>query len=246
MWSFPFGTAPRLRTLTAILGLACAALPVAPALAGQRCVDLRLVLAIDGSGSIDTGEYAMQLDGYARALQDPQVTAAIRAVGTVEIGAIIWGDDRDGVLVLPLRRADQPAGLADLIHDLSAAPRRTGGNTGIGRAVVSAVQMVQKGRCADRLVINVSGDGRESAPPRDGVRVALAQARTVAEAAGVTINGLSILNEDAALDVYYQYELITGPGAFVISVQDFDSFAEALITKLDREIRPPALAWAGP
>jgi hypothetical protein len=74
----------------------------------------------------------------------------------------------------------------------------------------------------------------------------LARARQRAAEAGVTINGLSILNEDAALDLYYDAALVTGPGAFVVAVNDFDGFAEAVIQKLEREIRPPLLALAGP
>src|SRR5687768_11086256 len=40
-------------------------------------VDLELVLAADGSGSIDDGEMRLQRDGYARALTDPELVSAL-------------------------------------------------------------------------------------------------------------------------------------------------------------------------
>lgn len=127
--------------------------------AGPACADLRLVLAIDASGSIDTGEYVLQLQGYARALADPRIAGAIRAAGVVEIGAIIWGDDRDAVLSYPPRRADPAGSLAGLIRDLAHAPRRTGGTTGLGRAVAEAAALLQQGGCAERMVIKSLATG---------------------------------------------------------------------------------------
>ena len=40
-------------------------------------VDLELVLAVDSSGSIDGHEFALQRQGYARALKHPDVLTAI-------------------------------------------------------------------------------------------------------------------------------------------------------------------------
>jgi hypothetical protein len=53
---------------------------------------------------------------------------------------------------------------------------------------------------------------------------------------GVTINGLAILNEDATLDNWYRNHVIVGPNSFVIAVDDFDDFANAMARKLIREI----------
>jgi hypothetical protein len=55
---------------------------------------------------------------------------------------------------------------------------------------------------------------------------------------GVTVNALAITNAEADLDIYYETNLITGPGAFVMRATDFDAFGAAIVQKLEREIRP--------
>ncbi|MFX8681022.1 DUF1194 domain-containing protein, partial [Acinetobacter baumannii] len=61
-------------------------------------------------------------------------------------------------------------------------------------------------------------------------------ARDEAVAAGITINGLPILNQEPDIDRYYQDEVIGGPGAFMIPARDFDAFGEAIRQKLILEI----------
>ena len=54
--------------------------------------DLLLVLAADVSRSIDEGEFDLQRKGYAAALSDPRVLAAIRggATGTIAVCFVEW------------------------------------------------------------------------------------------------------------------------------------------------------------
>ena len=90
-----------------------------------------------------------------------------------------------------------------------------------------------------RRVIDISGDGvnNRGRPP--------VFARDQAVAAGITINGLPILNDrpnpwgGAApidLDRYYEENVIGGPGAFYIAARDFDDLSAAILSKLIREI----------
>ena len=72
-----------------------------------------------------------------------------------------------------------------------------------------------------------------------GLPPAVARDRIVA--AGISINGLAILTEEPWLAAYYRGNVIGGPGAFVLAVQDFRSFADAMLRKLVQEI-----AGAGP
>jgi hypothetical protein len=53
----------------------------------------------------------------------------------------------------------------------------------------------------------------------------------------VTINGLAILSDDPELADYYRRNVVSGSEAFVMSVENFDDFAEAMRMKLIREIR---------
>ena len=91
-----------------------------------------------------------------------------------------------------------------------------------------------------RRVIDVSGDGVNNNGRPAG------QARDEALAAGVTINGLVIMNDrptqgffqqmQPKLDEFYRENVIGGQGAFVIAVEDFESFAYAIVNKLVKEI----------
>lgn len=121
-------------------------------------------------------------------------------------------------------------------------PRPLPGNTGIGLAVTAAIDLLYApGTCAYRRLINLSGDGPESMGPRSRTPVSTAEARRRAEELGITINALAIRNEVPDLDQWYRTWLITGPGAFVMEVEGFDSFAEAVVEKLVREIGSPLL-----
>ena len=67
---------------------------------------------------------------------------------------------------------------------------------------------------------------------------------TAAARAGITINGLAILNESPTLDLYYADHVIGGPDAFIITAHDYEDFARAIRLKLLKEIRGAPLAEA--
>ena len=89
---------------------------------------------------------------------------------------------------------------------------------------------------AARLALDVSGDGRhnQGRPP--------APVRDLGVAAGVTINGLAVLNEEADLLEHYRDEVIGGVGSFVMPCADYAAFADAVRAKLLREIPDSPLA----
>ncbi len=66
--------------------------------------------------------------------------------------------------------------------------------------------------------------------------------RDLAVAAGITINGLAILNEVPDLDRYYRDHVIGGPGAFMMTATDYSDFGTAIRRKLVREIRGAPVA----
>ena len=62
-------------------------------------------------------------------------------------------------------------------------------------------------------------------------------ARAMAEARGVTVNGLAIVNEDdLSLETWYRDNVIAGPGSFVMTATDYSRFPEAIRRKLLKEI----------
>lgn len=203
------------------------------------CADVALVLAIDASGSVKEDEFALQLQGYAQAFRSPRVQAALSDAGIVDIGAVFFSDTEIGLQVLPMMRLSSASDADELAVRIEEMPRPLPGNTGIGVGVMAAINLLEApGACAHRRLINLSGDGPESMAPRTRTAVSTAVARQRAEDLDITINALAIRSDVPDLDHWYRERLITGPGAFVMEVDGFASFAEAIVEKLVREISP--------
>lgn len=211
-------------------------------------VDLQLVLAVDVSRSIDEREYELQQRGYAEAFAHPAVLDAIRSGrhGAIAVTLVEWaGADHQQVQV-PWLLIRDAASAHDFLERVMATRRAFWGWTSISAAIDFAVQLFAL--CphpAERRVIDVSGDG-----PNNGGRD-VHRARDDALALGVVINGLVIMNDgpprgrtEMPLDEIFRGQVIGGPGAFLIAVEDFESFAHALRNKLIREIAGMPLAVA--
>ena len=207
--------------------------------AGRR-VDLELVLAVDASSSISAAEFELQIQGLAKAFRDPRVLQAIRASGDLglAVSLVQWSDNRKQFLAVDWTLVTDPEGALAFADDVSDTPRfLIGGGTAIGGALKFAIRLLAgnefQGR---RRVIDISGDGRanQGAHP--------ANLRDDAVALGITINGLAILNEDLAVDDYYRANVIGGTGAFVMTANDYESYALAILTKLIREIAGAPIA----
>jgi hypothetical protein len=215
----------------ALLALAVLAAASGPLRAEE--VDVALVLAVDVSGSIDTERFNVQRDGYAAAFSNPQVLQAIStgAHGAIAVTFVEWsgpGHEEQTVGWTVLRDAGSSA---DFGSAIKAAGRAYSDWTSISAALDFSVGLLRRsGHTADRLVIDVSGDG----PNNSGRPVE--PARDDAVAAGITINGLPITETQPNLDEYYRSSVVGGDGAFVIVVEDFDSFAKGVLSKLVREI----------
>lgn len=227
--------------LRALLPMTFAFATLGPLTAQAQCADLALVLAVDSSGSIDSADYALQRQGYALAFADPTVQAALHSAGVVDVALVLWGDGEMTPQVFPWQRISAPGDAAAVAATLLYAPRKVTGNTGIGRGVSVALDLLEA-HCAYRQVINVSGDGQESRTARPRNHIPLAEVRNRATEMGVTINALAITDTVPDLAQWYADHLTTGPGAFVLEVADFGAFGAAIIHKLGREIAPPQLA----
>ncbi|CAN5313539.1 DUF1194 domain-containing protein [soil metagenome] len=204
---------------------------------GAEIADLELALAVDASGSVDNDEYRLQLAGIAAGFRDKAVKEAIGSgpLKRIAVSVIIWAEpqvpkDTTGwVIVSSAAEADAFAATVE------AMDRHMNGATGIGEGVSWSLRSMEENAItATRGVVDVSGDGRET-PPREFV-VMMPQARSMARVRGVTINGLAIANEDPSVGKWYEDNVITGPGAFVMQVAKYEDFAEAMRRKLIREI----------
>jgi hypothetical protein len=205
----------------------------------EGAVDLELVLAVDSSGSVDFAEFELQMRGFAQAFRDPEVLEAIAGAtpNGIAVTMIHWSGRRQHLAVVDWIKVTEGRSAAALATAIEARARVLIGETAIADALAFAAERLASGPFdGARRIIDVSGDGPTNAGgDPDPIRDA-------AVAAGVTVNGLAILNENPTLDLYYANHVIGGPEAFVIAAADFRDFARAIRLKLLREIRGAPLA----
>jgi len=228
------------RLLALLLVLLCPVL----ARAGEA-VDLVLVLVSDVSRSIDDSEFRMQKEGYAAAFNDPRVLAAIKGgpIGAIAVAYIEFAGSYEVRTVLDWRGIRDAASAKAMTDALAAAPRSFWGRTSISAGIDRAMQMVAENPFeSQRRVIDVAGDGTNNSGRE------VTAARDDAVAAGVTVNGLAIINENpvsytfahvqppGGLPNWYKENVTGGPGNFVVEVRTFEVFGEAMARKLINEI----------
>jgi hypothetical protein len=210
-------------------------------------VDLELILAVDCSGSVDEVEAQLQREGYIAALTSERVLNAIRSGENRRIGVayIEWAGETYQRTIVDWTIIEDAASAKAVADKIAASPYRAIRWTSISAAIDYSVALFQKSPFeGTRRVVDVSGDGKNN----NGGDVVSARDRAVA--AGITINGLPILNSreggwgsgmrgfpsDPDLDVYYQNFVIGGPGAFMVPAESFDTFSQAIQSKLIREV----------
>lgn len=216
--------------------------------AESEVVNLELVLAVDASSSVNAGEFDLQMKGLEKAFRDPGVQQAVQGLGPngIAVTLVLWADARHQSAVVGWRRLTDAASMEAFADAIAGSERLAqAGGTAIGGVISYALRTINSnGYQSARQVVDVSGDGRANQGENPG------EARDRAVALGLVINGLAILNEDQALFHYYQRYVIGGNGAFLVTAQNYDAFADAIRDKLIREIGAspivslPALQWA--
>ena len=227
-----------MRFLLTLQILLCAAIGSASA---QEKVDLELVLAADGSGSIDDEELALQRQGYAAAVNDPTLLSLMTGglYGKTAILYVEWGA-RDSVHTIVdwivIAGKDDAERFA---AELAAAPRKAWGYNAISAAIDYGVAAMETNEYQGlRRIIDVSGDG----PNINSRPVTLARDEAVAK--GVTINALVVKSRGGGyrgpggmpLEEHYKQHVIGGPGSFVRIADQGGSFAEAVRNKMLLEV----------
>lgn len=243
--------------LAALLGLALTISAIAapslslvsdqadPRLAGP--VDLELVLLADATGSIDDAEIMFQREGYAKAITDRGVLDAIRFTGRgrIAITYVEWADASAQDVVVPWTIIEGPADAEAFAQALLLPPRRAWGRNAIGAALLAGKRLIEENAIdGTRLVIDFSADSANNwnGPPISSARQAVVDA-------GITINGLAVLCRSCSgrpisydLETAFETQIVGGPGAFVITADSAETFADAVRRKLILEIA----GWAAP
>ena len=211
-------------------------------------VDVELVLAVDISYSVDEEEARRQREGYVAALASEDVIRSIQGgpLGRIAVTYVEWADagfQRAAAEWTVISSEDEALEFAARV---AAAPFERGHYTAIGSAIADGVERIENNPyTAPRLIIDISGDG----PQNQGVPLETARAR--ADAAGVVINGLPVITErtgrwvrpvELNLDEYFEENVTTGPGAFVLPARTEQEFRDAILRKLVIEIAGAAPA----
>jgi hypothetical protein len=237
-----------IESLAGLIALALAQSPVWVAHAGEA-VDVELALAVDISLSMSRSELDVQRRGYALALTDGRVLAAIKqgVHGKIAVTYFEWAGWSTQNVVVPWTEIASRADAERVAAQLSLDPPQSAKRTSIAGALSFGAALFAESRFrGTRRVIDISGDG----PNNDGLPVESIRDEVLRQ--GIIINGLPLMTNTEVsayeihdLDQYYADCVIGGPGAFMIPVSNWSEFPEAVRRKLVLELAgPETRQWA--
>ena len=195
-------------------------------ISAQTTQSVELCLALDGSGSVSSADFDLQLEGYATAIENPAVVPQDSAVSVIVVQFASSAQVELGpVLVDSQATADQ------LATDIRAIPK-LGGSTNIASAIAACEGALQF-QSGFRQVIDVSTDGEDTTD--------VVGASNSAVAAGV--DAINAIGVGSGIDVT-QLEALVRPQpasappdpGFVLTVTDFTAFRPAIEAKITAEI----------
>lgn len=220
---------------------------LALALAGEAAAECRqaLALGLDVSGSVDSAEYDLQMNGLARALRAPVVVDAFLAYPEAPVDLLIyeWSGFNRQTAILPWTTIGSEADLeaaARLLTEPGFRPRESA--TGLGQGMLfGARALAERAQCW-RLVLDISGDGKSNIGP------APREVQGDPLLAGLTINGLVVgvaaplmagtrADSIPELSAYFRAEVIRGPDAFIQVALGYSDYQAAMEKKLQKELQ---------
>ncbi len=184
-----FGSFAVLAALMGAVTLSSSRAGLAPTRAVEA--DTALILAVDVSNSVDAERYRLQMEGIARALEDPGVINAISSGpnGGILLTLVEWADGADQTIPWQIvRTLEDGQRFAALVRGLK---QKTGEYT----CVAHMMGLVKDRIFSDmpggavRTVLDVSGDGIDNCRPFQET----ISRRDALVAEGVQINGLPII-----------------------------------------------------
>lgn len=199
-------------------------------------VDTALIVSVDVSNSVDEARYRLQMEGIAKALEDPGVVAAITTgpQAAILFSIMTWADRSE--MTLPWVRISSAAEARAVAARIRKLPRVKGEFTCLSRMLRNVADKVvpQIPAAANRVVIDVSGDGHDDCNPAEPAGAV----RDELVAGKVVINGLPILDGDEGktIEDWYRTNVMGGVGSFVIPANGYGDFERAIRQKFVVEI----------
>ncbi|MDX2308291.1 MAG: DUF1194 domain-containing protein [Hyphomicrobium sp.] len=225
-------------------------------------VDTALILAVDISDSVDADRYKLQMEGIARALEDPSVISTITSGprGGIGLTLVEWTDT--AAMTVPWRIIRSEVDAKAMAATVRGLVQRKGEYTCVSRMLAHVRERItsELPLNATRVVLDVSGDGIDNCREPDATTFE----RDALVATGVQINGLPIIvageNEivgagayrapgfglgalaigpgthQTTLDQWYTDYVVGGPAGFLIRANGFEDFERAFKQKFVSEI----------
>ncbi|MDX1744146.1 MAG: DUF1194 domain-containing protein [Ruegeria sp.] len=192
--------------------------------------DLALALAVDVSGSVDTKEYRIQMDGLAEGLRDPLVSEAL-VRGQAQLMLVQWTGSSRQKVTIPWTRIDSFDALERFAAQVASDPRVWRNfSTAIGEALEMTMSSFDAVSDCKRHLIDISGDGVSN----EGVEPS--ELHKTLRSRGVTVNAIAIEESEPDLTAYFFENVIVGEGAFVVSAAGFADYPDRIRKKLLREV----------
>lgn len=204
-----------------------------------------LALGLDVSGSVDTKEYRLQLDGLAAAFQSPEVRDTLLSVPSVPVHVTVyeWSGPRkfNRRVLVNWTAIDSEEALNAMTQSLQTTTRRPAGpSTALGSAMEYGAALLASQTDCPKRTLDISGDGTSNTGPHP---------KEFSAPGWLTINGLIIGENRAGFDPsihelssYFETYVIRGPGAFVETALGFEDYENAMTRKLLRELQGLSLA----
>ena len=220
----------KLAIQTGLLALSMALSPNADAITP---VDIELSLLVDISGSINTSEYDMQLQGYQAAFESDNLQNAIinGTEGKIAVQLIMWSGSSQQQVMIDWSLVDSQESANALAQSIGDLARPFSGWTAIGSAIDFASPLFdQNDYQGYQQIIDISGDGTNNS----GLNVATASDNAIENGVD-TINGIVITNSQRVVDQYTN-DVINGESPFLLVANNFDAFQSAIENKIVAEI----------
>ena len=180
-----------------------------------------LVLVIDSSGSINSSEWDLMVNGYDSALTDPTV---LPTDGTVSLAVVRFGSS--ATTILGMTQINSAADAQTVADAITGMTHLYAGSTNISSGITLAETLLTDSFVGTQI-IDVSTDGQHntgSPYPLDAATAAVDSGEA---------DAVNVLGVGSGAQVNFHYP---NPGSFGVVVDSYDDFADAIKAKIQTEI----------